>query len=273
MSSQKLAFYLLILASIVGLSVIFVRRYTQASCPQDDRRICSFIHKSKRNNVVNATGTYLHINPDNQELHINWVQNGKLRSMQISKQEEPILESIFAERYVYVKDTKDDQWWREERYRVGNSLQELPFNPEAFFSDLSTLLTDERTVYTYVNEVNCMDEQCYRYQVLHPDMEEEEQLFVLFSQTTAQLRSVLRVKDDERGELEISYETKTITEPEKVKVVPAGKNIFLEYVELKDQEEEKDFEYLKQFQQERLESEGAEVIEYVEVTPTITPSI
>ncbi len=272
MSAQKLAYIFLIAASIVGLSVIFIKRFSEASCPQNDRNLCSFIKKNKDISKAEIEGTYTYVAED-KALQIDWSKKGDMSTLQINKGKDSILDAIFATRYLYIKDNSDGKWWREEKSKVENTLSELPLYPELFFPKLESLLNDDRTTFTALKDVPCGDSLCLRYKVINPDQKEKDQVFIAFSKEDFKLRSVMLIQAQDRGDMTISYDPVSISEPEDVKIVSAGKNIFLEYMDQRDTKEEKTFDYVEQFQKERLKSEGSTSIEYVENTPTPEPSI
>lgn len=272
MSSQKLIFTFLIIASIVGLSLIFIRRFSQASCPQDDVRICSFIQTNREITKEEMNGSYI-VNQDDAELSISWQKKEKLSSVQINKSENEILNTIIDPRYVYIKDESDNKWWREQRNTVLNALNELPFNPELFFTSFESIIKEPSTQYMYIEDRECGDEQCHRYKVTYPEQTEKDQMFIYFSTTDFKLRSVFLVEDKTTEELDITYSTNPIAVPQNIKIVSSGRNIFTEYIELRDKEEVKDYEYLRQFQQERMESEGSSTIPYREEVASDESSI
>lgn len=209
-------------------------------------------------------GTYTSNQTDDVSLQIEWQKSADVSTIKIDRNENEILDAIIGPRYVYIKDYADNKWWREQKNIVENSLVELPFNPELFFTKLQTMLNNEETAYTYIEDIACGDEQCHRYQVTSANQKEGEQLFVFFSTTDFKLRSIFMVEDTSTGELNVVHKEVSIIEPENIKIVSSGRNIFAEYIELKDKEEQKNFEYLQQFQQQRLESEGTGTIPYVE---------
>ncbi len=267
MSSQKLVYFFLISASIVGLIVLTVRRISQASCQYDDAKVCSFVQKNQKLNEQNMKGQYK-INQEGETLTINWEKEDEKSSIKIHKSNEEILHTILASRYVYIKDFADNKWWREQKNTVANALLELPFNPENYFVELTTIIQDKENVYSFIEETICGDEQCYRYRITNTKQLENEQFFVFFSTKDFKLRSVFKVKDEVSEQMDINYDKTVIQEPEEIKIVSSGRNIFLEYTELRDKEEPKNYEYLQQFQQQRLESEENSTIPYVEEIAT-----
>lgn len=73
MSSQKLVYTFLIIASILGLSFIFVRRFSEARCPQNDTNLCAFLRKNKTIAGEDLQGTYEYVKED-LEMQIDWVK-------------------------------------------------------------------------------------------------------------------------------------------------------------------------------------------------------
>lgn len=268
MSSQKVIFIFLISASVIGLTFIFVRRFSEASCPQNDTRICQFLQKNKNISTQEMKGSYLSNQEDKTELVVQWQKKDELSSIQIQKDEEEILHTIVTSQYVFLKDYVDNKWWREQKNTVENSLIELPFNPELFFASIQELIRNNNTTYTFIEDISCGDEVCHRYQVIYPEQSEGEQLFIFFSTADFKLKSIFTVGNQGTGKLDIIYEELNIVEPTDIKIVSSGRNIFTEYIELRNKEVPKDFEYLREFQQQRLESEGSSTIPYVEEIAT-----
>ncbi|HRN69951.1 MAG TPA: hypothetical protein PLS49_02090 [Candidatus Woesebacteria bacterium] len=262
MPSQKHIYILLFVASIIGLAIITVRRVSDSSCIYTDKIICNFLKRNKNLVEQKMQGSYELYQED--LLKVTWRNNKNISEIQVYKDDEEMLHTIIASRYVYIQDYADNQWWREQKNTITNTLGGLPFNPEIYFPHLETILTDDRNNYRFIEETACGKEECYRYQVINPEQTPEEQLFVFFSKNNFKLQSIFEVQQEQTGRLHINYENTPIVEPAKTKIVSSGRNIFLEYIELQDKPKPKNFEYLQQFQQDRISAEGESTIPYVE---------
>lgn len=268
MSSQKLVYFFLITASVIGLIILTVRRISQASCQYDDVYVCTFIRENRDLSQQNLEGISTIDFKNDGELDIKWEKTKEISTLQISKNNEEILHAILSNRYVYIKDYADNKWWREQKNTVANAIVELPFNPEVYIPEIVAKITKESNQFTYIEESACGEEVCYRYQIVNTELNDEEQLFVFFSKDNFKLKSVFEVTADSTKKINIGYSDVTIQEPEEIKIVSSGRNIFLEYTELKDKDEPKNFEYLQQFQKQRMQSEGNSTIPYVDETAT-----
>ncbi len=268
MSSQKLVYFFLIFASFIGLIILTVRRISEASCQYDDVRVCSFIKENKQLVTRDVKGHSLIDFKTDETLDIKWQKTSDNNVIQVTKNSEEILHTILTERYVYIKDYADSKWWREQRNTVANAILELPFNPEQYVSEISTKVEQEDNQFTFIEETSCGNEQCFRYQISNSEFTNEEQLFVFFSKDNYKLKSTFEVNADATRKVEIEYEDITIEEPKDIKIVSSGRNIFLEYTELRKKNETKNFEYLQQFQKQRMQSEGDTTIPYIDKTAT-----
>lgn len=266
MSSQKLVIFLII-ASLLGLSFIFINRILNGSCNIEDKKVCSFLQSNKKIDTTNMKGQFIskQNQAQNSELDVNWEKGQNNSHISINKQKDEILQAILSDKYVYIKDYSDGKWWREQKDVVSNSISELPFNPELYFTKLMEQLNKEDNTYTFVEETSCGQDSCYRYQVTNPTQAEKDQLFIFFDTRDYKLKSVFQVSDISTGELHVTYEDIQISEPTDYKIVSSGRNIFMEYLDLKEKEKPKNFEYLKQFQQQRIQSEGTSTIPYKEL--------
>lgn len=262
MPSQKQIFTFLLIASAIGLLIITVRRISDASCVYTDTIVCQFLRANKKIAEKNMQGTF-EINAE-VPLEVNWSKEKNMSVIRVQKEEEEILYTIIAPRYVYIKDYADNKWWREQKNTVENALSELPFNPELYFNNLQNLLTKENNIYRFVEETTCDEIECYRYQVTYPEQPDGEQLFIFFSKDSYTLISVFKAFESGTQTLSITYAHESVTEPTDIKVVSSGRNIFMEYTQLRDTKKTKNFEYLQQFQEDRMSAEGTTTIPYIE---------
>jgi hypothetical protein len=276
MSSQKGIIIFLILSSLIGLSFIFIRKASQAACPSEDQRVCAFVRKNNKISEKTMKGSYEQVSEEEENnLQVNWEKGESINRIKVKKNGNELLDVITSERYLFIKDYSDNLWWRQEKARMLNSIEELPFIPEMYFVKLNEIIKDERTTYKFIQEASCGSKTCYRYQVIYPELKEEDQLFIFFEKEGELLNSIFIADERGTGEIKISYADVTTVEPEKVKIAPDSRNLFLDYLDKKKQQEDKNYEYLKQFEQQRKEAEQSVStnFKYVEETPIPTPTL
>jgi hypothetical protein len=251
----------LIIASLIGIAVLFIRKAVVSSCSQSDPQVCRFLNNYRSMSRQSIKGMYT-IQKDNDEsTHtISWKKDAERRAISVVQDEESILETVILTDYIYLKDYSDNSWWKQKISDTPTNESYLPFDPYNFFKEFDSIVFDAQTTFTRIGEIGCGEEKCIRYKVSSPNQSKDLQRFIYVT-SDFNISTILDADNTSSHEIKVSPSTELIVEPETTKIPPVDKNIFLDYLIKRQEEKEKKFEYVKQFQTEREKAEGVPVIE------------
>ncbi len=265
----------LIIASLIGIGVLAFRKMVFFSCQIEDKQVCTFLRNYKNISNTPLHGTYTFTNnEDDSTYSVSWQKHKEKRIISVVQEEKQILDAIITNGFLYLKDYSDDLWWKQKVSDSPLYLSYIPFDPYSYFYELDPILMDSETAFTRIGEITCEDKTCIRYRVESPKQSKDLQRFIYVTSSDMQLYSVVDADTSSLHEIKIKGGSQWIYEPTKVKIPAADQNIFLDYITRRDQEREKQLEYLKEFQDERRKAEELENNGplYVEESETATPS-
>lgn len=182
------------------------------NCDLDDKDICKFLTSWKQSEhyTVTAKSTV-----DGEETSFTFQTAGEDRSRMTSTGEHGF-EMITIGQTVYTKDPGDGKWWKQ----TITDTEQTANTPEDMwqFSDPSDDINTEEAKQTYQKEGKeaCGDLQCFKYQIIDPNMRDEKQ-FIWFDDRDYQLRRMTTEGPDGSSEMTFAYDRITIDEPKDVK--------------------------------------------------------
>lgn len=251
----------LIIASLIGIAVLFIRKAVISSCSQTDPQVCRFLNNYKYMSKNAMKGMYMVKNENDESSRtISWEKYAGKRAVSVVQEEESILDVIILKDYIYLKDYSDNIWWKQKISDTPFSESYLPFDPYLFFTEFDSILFDPGTVFTRIGEITCGDTKCIRYKIISPNLSKDLQRFIYVTSDSS-ISTILDVNSASSHEIKLSSSSNLISEPRTTKIPAADTNIFLDYLTKRQQEKEKKLEYLKQFQTEREKAEGVPVFE------------
>lgn len=250
---------LLIIASLIGLSVLFVRKAFMFSCAQTDPAVCKFLENYSHMSKRPMEGLYTVMNQNDESTNIIfWQKDNNNRAISAIQEGETILEAVISEDYLYLKDYTDNKWWKQKITNTPLSESYLPFDPYRYFIELEPILFDPQTIYTFIGKAKCGDADCIRYKVTSPKSSKDLQRFIYVTSDN-QISIVVDANTSSSHEIKMSFSNKLISEPQETKIATEDTNIFLDYVTRREKEREKKLEYLKEFQSVREKVEGVPI--------------
>lgn len=265
---------LLIIASLIGIVILFVRKAVMFSCMQTDQTICRFLENYKNMSERPMQGMYTVTNQNDDSTYtITWQKHKDSRLISATQEGKPILEAVILKESVYLKDYSDNKWWKQSVSDTTFNESYLPFDPYRYFIELDPILFDPQTNYTVIGETKCSDKNCLRYQVTSPKQSKDLQRFIYVTSDN-ELYIVVDVDSSSSHETKMAASNESIYEPKEIKVPSKDQNIFLDYLSQQEKERQKQLEYLKEFQSQREKAEVLQddPIKYVEESETSTPS-
>ena len=264
---------LLIIASLIGIAVLFVRKTVSFECDQTDPQVCRFLDNYKKMSK-RMQGMYtVQSTNDESTQAITWQLDNENRSITATQKEETILEAVIMKEYVYLKDYTDNKWWKQKIADSQLIESSLPFDPYNYFKELELILLNPQTTYTLIGDVKCGNKNCIRYQISTQQQSEDLQRFIYITTPDFKPYIVIDANSSSSHEIKMANSDKYISEPEMTKIPQPDKNIFLDYLSRREKEREKKLDYLKQFQTEREKAEGIPIDEQIiKDTETATES-
>lgn len=262
---------LLLIASIIGIVILFVRNAMVTPCNQSDKQICSFLGNYKNMGRQPMEGVYTVTNQNDESIYtVSWIKDKESRSISAMQEEEAILDAVILKEYLYLKDYSDNKWWKQNISDAPENQSYLPFDPYQYFAELDPVLFDWQTTYTRIGEIICGSNKCIRYQVGSAKQSEDLQRFIYINSDNFQLYGIVDANSSSAHEVTLTASEKSIYEPKETKIPPKDKNIFLDYLVRREREREKQLEYLKEFQSQREKAEElqSDLPKYVEESAT-----
>src|SRR3989338_9764598 len=257
----------LVICSLTGIIIVLTLNVINKNrCIYVDKRICNFLNKYKKIPYRYAAGK-IDLTIACNLYKGNWTISNDIEEFSLLKDNTPALIMVLSNQFIYLKDNKSDNWWRQSQADARQYNIEIPFNPFSFFRDIKYLHADEKTQPVYIQSLACGSKQCFRYQLKNSDKEEQQQFLYITQDDFTLYRSVL-VQGDKVIDVTVnSYEKQQIEPPKNIIEMTSNQNIFLEWTKQQSQSE-KNLEYLNEFQQERQEAEGQNSPQILQATPT-----
>lgn len=247
----------LVIISLIGIISIFLSRYKLLQgCRYADERICRFIQTFNRNPGTFASGSYVQTSKFGKYSG-TWKIDQNIEQFTLYKGDSEVMNFIIDDSYMYLKDYKDGKWWQQKIEDSKLFETQIPFDPKVFFSTIKTDLSSEQTEFMFIQSLSCGIKQCHRFQMKNPKI--SGQKFLYITADSQELNRAVVASDQIAQEIVVtSYEKQAIKLPEEVKEATVKQNLFLEWIS-EQKEEDKNYDYLKEFQEQRqnYESQGS----------------
>ncbi len=257
------AFIAFIFAGVVFIS-IRVAKTNSVFCKYSDPYLCSFVSSVSGGSLKKLQGDYTESHQNIQVYQAEWKLSGDDQEMLYKDDVSEQMHVIMVDDKVYLKDYADGRWWEQPMEKMQEYETQLPFEPAVFIGNLKSSI-ENNNLY-FIQEDVCGADNCRKY-ALNIQDNEMKRLFIFLSEKDRSLKRVQVQKEDLVQELRIHNEKPQIEKPKHdVKIAKAGENIFVENFLQRTQQSKKIPDYVKEFEQIRLQEEDINPINLPEYT-------
>lgn len=121
----------------------------------------------------------------------------------------------------YTKDYTDNKWWKHKQAKPEELTEQFNFD----FDEEEGEAVEDKTTYKKIGKEACGDRQCFKYEVVNPDMTDFKE-FIYFDDREYLVRKMrVEGKDGEVTESEFTYSGVNISEPSPTKEAEGGQVI------------------------------------------------
>ncbi len=263
------------LVASVGFATVSVVRDHSLVCMYDDPVVCSFLSDVRKGRLSKLQGTYMEQHKGEEVYTVTWKRADKDQDILYKDDIEEQLHIVFVDDWVYLKDYSDGRWWEQSRDMMEQYETQLPFEPAVFISNLESYFVNDRNRIYFIQDDICGLDACRKYALTIKDAADKKILFYL-SEKHGLLQKVQIDTGDLAQEITFNYEDPQIAKPDRnVKQAQKGENIFLENFIERSTTVKNTPDYIREFEQHRIESEGTDTqsgpqyLDYEDVTPSL----
>ncbi|QQS44574.1 hypothetical protein IPM65_03170 [Candidatus Roizmanbacteria bacterium] len=252
---------------VSGVFITFqVAKTNSMFCKYKDPYICGFFSHITGGSLKKLQGEYVESHQNIQVYHADWKLSGDEQEMLYKDDVSEQMHVIMVDEKVYLKDYTDGRWWEQSIETLEEYETKLPFEPSVFIGNLKSYFENEDNNIYFIQEDICGADSCRKY-ALSLRENDVKKVYFYISEKDSTLKKVQVQTDSLHQELSILNREPKIEKPEHdVKVAKAGENIFVENFLQRTQQSRKTPDYVKEFEQIRLQEEDIDLLglpEYV----------
>ena len=262
--SKRLILSVFIATILVGVILITFRvvKMTSVFCKYSDPYLCSFVSNVSAGNLKKLQGDYIESHQNIQVYQAEWKLSGNDQEMLYKDDVSEQMHVIMVDDKVYLKDYADGRWWEQPIDKMQEYETKLPFEPSVFIGNLKSSI--ENSNLYIIQEDVCGADNCRKY-ALNLQDNEMKRIFIFLSEQDRSLKKVQVQKENLIQELRIHNVKPQIEKPtHDIKIAKAGENIFVENFLQRTQQSKKTPDYVKEFEQIRLQEEDGQSIDLPE---------
>lgn len=233
-------------------------------CKYDDPYLCDFMASISGEKLKKLEGEYLESHQNIQVYRAEWKLSGDNQEMLYKDDESEQMHVLVLDDTVYLKDYSDGRWWEQPIETMKEYETQLPFEPAVFIGNLTSYFEDDNNNVYFIKEDVCGVDTCRKYALALQD-NDMKKIFFYLSEKDKSLKKVEVQKDELNQELSIRGKDPKIEKPDHdVKVAKAGENIFVENFLQRTQQSKKTPDYVREFEQMRVQEEDSATVDLPE---------
>jgi len=252
MTIQKRAIWgggLILLVLFIGFIIPTLRSKT-FFCRSQDRVFCTFVKQVGDGSGLEIEGTISQTRNSHSALSLSWKLEKESEELVSDAASQNNLHIIRTPETVYLYDQSDKHWWEQSRKDADRYETKLPFAPKSFFTQLrTTVQTGEDP--QFVGETTRYGSACRAY-----TLESETPTTICLNSKTSRVDHIEIGVGDEMTVIVVKSLQTPIKIPERgLKEAPRNLNIFAQVLQTGTNVVEDTPEYVRMFQQTRIQSE------------------
>jgi len=188
-----------------------------SNCKHNDPDLCKFLNNWKdiKNYSIKATST----SKDSNSESIFEISGEDRFHMVNSTNSKEDYNVITIGDTTYTKDYTDNKWWKQKAEKISEIKDKFEFKVEDEGEKV-----EDKTTYTSMGKEACSSRQCFKYQVVSPDMKGVTE-YIWFDDKEYLLRKERTEGSGMVNNSEFSYDKVNVSEPSPTKEAKAGETI------------------------------------------------